>query len=168
MVDFGISLKQEKNPDTQYFEFILEPPLESLTTFPSEDTVLSKGLSAQTKMLLSAEVDRERIRRMMKNRHSENTLNDVTNTVNSQTPKKSKELCPAMQAVIRPKKASRKYFLSKRYFPYPFFPRSIFRYDIKDIQIINFLHVIRFVSMQRKLNFATWWRHFSGRKFRAL
>lgn len=99
MCDFGMSLKQTKNEETKYYEFILEPPLESLATFPSEDTVLNKGLSTQTKMLLSAEVERERIRRSMKIRHADVPLNDVTN---SQSQKK--DMCPAMQAVIRPRK----------------------------------------------------------------
>ena len=99
MVDFGLSLKQVRNEESGLSEFQLEPPLEVISTFPSEDQKASKGLAAQTKMLLSAEVDRERIRRMMKSRHAENTLSDVTNI--QPTPKK--DLCPAMQAVIRPK-----------------------------------------------------------------
>ena len=101
MVDFGLSLKQVKNEETKYFEFQLEPPLEHLTAFPTEDTKLTKGLSSSTKMLLSSEVDREKIRRMEVNKlkNHDPSLMDVTNTTNK-TPVK---ICKAMQAINRPK-----------------------------------------------------------------
>ena len=98
MVDFGLSLKQSRNEETNIVDFILEPPLEIFAKFPSEEKIAKKGLSAQTKLLLSAEIDREKIRRMMKSRNSENALQDLTNTPKS----KKKDVIPAMQAVIRP------------------------------------------------------------------
>jgi len=103
-VDFGLSLKSVKNEETMTYNMVVEPPLKIITRFPDECKMAKRGLTQQTKLLISSEIEREKVRRMHQNMNrgnSSKTLKDISNTG---TPKKTKSKeCVALKAVIRPK-----------------------------------------------------------------
>ncbi|CBY19986.1 unnamed protein product, partial [Oikopleura dioica] len=100
-VDFGLSLKNVKNEETMTYNMVVEPPLKIITGFPDECKMAKRGLTQQTKLLISSEIEREKVRRIQQNMNRGNnnkTLKDISNTG---TPKKSskKNECLPLQAV---------------------------------------------------------------------